>query len=143
MIFHGVNDIGTAEPDTISQQVIGDRLIQAYKQIVSRVHAFGIPVFCSTIGPFMAPDTSIQSYAEPTREQTRQRINHWIRNSGAFDAVIDFDDVLRDPCNPSYLNPEYNSGDYLHPNIKAFHAMAGVFPLDIFEQFANGIKIFD
>ena len=143
MIFHGVNDIGTAESDTLSQQVIGDRLIQAYKQIISRVHAFGIPVFCSTIGPFMAPNTSIQSYAEPTREQTRQRINHWIRNSGAFDAVIDFDRVLRDHYNPSYLNPEYNSGDYLHPNVKAFHAMAGVFPLDIFEKFSNGIEIFD
>lgn len=143
MIFEGVNDIGTADPDVASQTIIGDRLIQAYKQIISRVHAFGLPIFCSTIGPFNAPDATIQPYAVPTREQTRQRVNHWIRTSGAFDAVIDFDAVLRDPNNPSYINPAYNSGDYLHPNVEAYHAMARAFPLDTFQQFASAVQTFD
>jgi lysophospholipase L1-like esterase len=143
MIFHGVNDIGTAEPDAASQEAIGDRLIQAYKQIISRVHAFGIPIFCSTITPFSASNATVQAYSVPSREQTRQRINDWIRKSGAFDAVIDFDAVLRDPSNITQLHPDYNSGDYLHPNVKAFHVMARAFPVDIFQRFAAGIEKFD
>ena len=143
MIFHGVNDIGTAESDLASQKAIGDRLIQAYKQIISRVHAFGIPIFCSTITPLSAPDLSLQSYTAATRERTRQRINDWIRSSGAFDCVVDFDLVLRDPGNPSFLNAIYNSGDYLHPNVEAFNAMARAFPLDIFQKFADGVQTFD
>jgi lysophospholipase L1-like esterase len=143
MIFHGVNDIGTAKPDAVSQKAIGDRLVHAYKQIISRVHAFGIPVFCSTIAPFNAPNATVQPYAVPTIEQTRQRINNWMRKSGAFDAVIDFDSVLRDPDNPTHMNPQYNSGDYLHPNVKAYQAMARAFPLNIFEQFADGVQTFD
>lgn len=143
MVFHGVNDIGTAAADVVSQRVVGDRLIQAYKQIISRVHSFGIPIFCSTIAPFTAPDVTIQSYAAATRENTRQRINDWLRNSGAFDAIIDFDVVLRDPKNQTELNPDYNSGDYLHPNVKAFEAMAKAFPLDIFQRFAYGIRTFN
>jgi lysophospholipase L1-like esterase len=143
MIFEGVNDIGTTLPDAASQQEIGDELIMAYKQIISRVHAFGIPVFGSTIGPFMAPDSAKQPYAVLMLEKTRQRINTWIRDSGTFDAVIDFDVVLRDPRNVTYLNPEFNSGDYLHPNVRAYHAMAEAFPLEIFEKFADGIHKFD
>jgi lysophospholipase L1-like esterase len=143
MIFHGVNDIGTAGPDAASQTAIRVKLIQAYKQIISRVHAFGIPIFASTIAPFMGPDTTIQPYAVLMMEQTRQRINAWIRQSGAFDAVIDFDAVLRDPMDATHLNSEFNSGDYLHPNVKAFHAMAKAFPLGIFEQFADGFQSLD
>ncbi|KAH8812876.1 extracellular GDSL-like lipase/acylhydrolase [Xylogone sp. PMI_703] len=142
MVFHGVNDIGTAEADVKSQKVIGNQLIQAYKQIISRVHSFGIPIFCSTITPFSAPDVTFHPYAVATREHTRQRVNEWLRKSDAFDAVIDFDAVLRDPDNPSQLNPDYNSGDYLHPNLKAFQAMARAFPLDIFQRFANGVHTF-
>lgn len=143
LIFHGLNDIGTADPDAASQVIVGDRLIQAYQQIVARVHAFGIPIFCSTITPFGAPDPSLQSYTAATREQTRQRINNWIRSSGTFDSVVDFDAVLGDSSNPSYLKPHYNSGDYLHPNVEAFSAMARSFPLDVFEKFANGVWSFD
>lgn len=139
MIFHGVNDIGTASPDSASQQEIGDKIIVAYKQIISRVHAFDIPIFASTIGPFMAPDSAKQPYSVLSMEKTRQRINAWIRGSGAFDAIIDFDAVLRDPGNVIYLNPDFNSGDYLHPNVKAYQAMAEAFPLGIFEKFANGV----
>ena len=85
MIFHGLNDIGTADPDAASQEAIGNRLIQAYKQIITRVHAFGIPIFCSTSTPFGAPpDPSVQGYSAATREQTRQKLNNWLRTSGAL-----------------------------------------------------------
>lgn len=142
MIFEGVNDIGVEPTDPVSQQIIGDRLIQAYQQIITRVHAFGIPMFGATITPFGAPNNTIQPYSDPEREKTRLRVNQWIRTSGKFDAVIDFDAVVRDPSNFTQLNPMYNSGDYLHPGTPGYIAMAAAFPLDIFTWFENGVNGF-
>ncbi|KAK1040449.1 hypothetical protein LTR33_015809, partial [Friedmanniomyces endolithicus] len=120
----------------------GDRMIQAYKQMITRVHTFGIPFFGSTITPFGAPNDTIQTYSTPQRLATRDRVNAWIRTSGAFDAVIDFDAVVRDPANPEQLNPIYNSGDFLHPNQLGYNVMARAFPLDIFEKYQNGVGTF-
>ncbi|KAJ7512808.1 SGNH hydrolase [Mycena galericulata] len=144
MIFEGVNDIGVANATVEDQQVIGDRVISAFQQIITRVHAAGIPIFASTITPFGAPanDSSIQPYSSPVREVTRQRVNSWIRTSGKFDAVIDFDKVVADPQIPSQLNPIFNSGDFLHPNVAGYTAMANAFPLGLFEQFAGGVSKF-
>ncbi|KAI0086384.1 SGNH hydrolase [Irpex rosettiformis] len=142
MIFEGVNDIGTAPTDPTSQQVVGDRLIQAFKQIVVRVHELGIPIFAATITPFGAPNSAIQPYSNPEREKTRQRINDFIKTSGWFDHVIDFDAIVRDPSNPTQLNPEFNSGDFLHPNVAGYTAIANAFPLEIFETFKNGVSSF-
>lgn len=142
MIFEGVNDIGTADTSVASQQVVGDRLIQAFEQIASRVHTFGIPIFAATITPFSGNST-IQPYSDPQREATRSRVNTWIRTSGVFDAVVDFDKILRDPHNPTQLNPAYNSGDYLHPNGAGYQAVADAFPLSLFTQFALGVNGFD
>jgi lysophospholipase L1-like esterase len=132
MIFEGVNDIGTADPTPANQTFTGDRIIQAYEQIVTRVHTFGIPMFAATITPFGAPNNTIQPYANALREQTRQRVNKWIRTSGVFDEVIDFDAILRDPKNGTQLNPIYNSGDFLHPNELGYQTIANAFPLSIF-----------
>ncbi|KAH9480018.1 hypothetical protein JR316_0006615 [Psilocybe cubensis] len=143
MIFEGVNDIGTAPPTVAAQQAVGDRLIQAFKQISTRVHTFGIPLFAATITPFSAPNSTIQPYSDPTREATRQRINTFIRTSGVFDAVIDFDEVLKNPEIPSQLNPNFNSGDFLHPNVAGYQQVADAFPLDIFDQFKNGVSGFN
>lgn len=137
-VFYGVNDIGTTETDVESQTFLERQMILAYKQIISRVHAFGFLVFASTIGPFTAPQTTSQGYSHPSRERTRQAVNEWIRNSSSFDAVVDFDKVLRDPQSPSTLNPEFDSGDHLHPTVAAFKAMADTFPLDLFQRFSNG-----
>jgi lysophospholipase L1-like esterase len=134
MIFEGVNDIGTAPVDTLSQKAVGDRLISAYQQIATRIHTFGIPIFAATITPFSTPgyNNTIQPYSDPTREKTRQRVNEWIRRSGVFDEVIDFDRWLADPKNPSQLDPKYNGGDYLHPNGTGYQRIADLFPLGIF-----------
>jgi lysophospholipase L1-like esterase len=51
-------------------------------------------------------------------------VNDWIRGSGAFDAVVDFDAVLRDPAHPSRLSPAFDSGDHLHPGDTGYEAMA-------------------
>jgi lysophospholipase L1-like esterase len=145
MLFEGVNDIGTAPATVDAQQAIGDRLIVAYRQIATRIHAAGIPIFAATITPFSAPpaNATIQPYSDPTREKTRTRVNDWIRTSGVFDAVIDFDAVLRDPSIPSQLAPQYDSGDYLHPNVKGYQVLADAFPLEIFSKFANGVTGFE
>ncbi|KAL9114277.1 MAG: hypothetical protein Q9227_001699 [Pyrenula ochraceoflavens] len=140
MIFEGVNDIGVASADPASQAAIGDDLIQAYEQIISRVHAMEIPIFAATITPFSAPsNTTIQPYSDPERERTRQRINNWITTSGRFDAVVDFASIVADPNIPTQLDPRYNSGDYLHPNVAGYQKIADEFPLEIFEQFAGGL----
>jgi lysophospholipase L1-like esterase len=103
MVFEGVNDIGVAADNASAQAQTGDRLIQAYKQMITRVHTHGIPFFGATITPFGCHNSSIQAYSTVLREQTRLRVNDWIRNSGAFDAVLDFDAVLRDPKNQTQL----------------------------------------
>lgn len=140
IIFEGVNDIGTAGSDTTNQTIIGDRLIQAYKQIISRVHTANIPMFGATITPFGCYNSTLQSYSTPEREQTRLRVNEWIRSSGWFDAVVDFDSIVRDPNNATQLAPYFDSGDCLHLNPAGYQELAARFPINILQQFADGTK---
>ncbi|EPE32729.1 SGNH hydrolase [Glarea lozoyensis ATCC 20868] len=133
MIFEGVNDIGTAATDATTQKTVGDRLISAFKQITTRLRTADITVYAATITPFSAPaNYTGQPYSDPERENTRQRVNKWIRESGNFDEVVDFDALLRDAKIPSQLDARYNSGDYLHPNVVGYQRIADKFPLDIF-----------
>lgn len=142
LIFEGVNDIGVADATQAAQTAIGDRVIAAYKQVIARVHAQQIPIFGCTITPFSAPgyNVSLQAYSSPIREATRQRVNDFIRNSGAFDAVVDFDAVVRDPANPQQLAGNLQSGDYLHPNEQGYQMMANAFPLADFQRLAGGVE---
>ena len=142
MIFEGVNDIGTTPATPAAQQAVGDRLIQAYQQLVARVHAFGLPIFAATITPFSAPNDTIQPYSDPLREQTRVRVNEWITGSGAFDGVVDFAGVVADPGNETRLNPAFDSGDFLHPNVAGYRAMADAFPIELFERYKLGVDGF-
>jgi hypothetical protein len=43
-------------------------------------------------------------------------VNAWIRTTSEFDAVVDFDAVVRDPDRPAALLPEYAFTDGLHLN---------------------------
>ncbi|KAK4673191.1 hypothetical protein QC763_109650 [Podospora pseudopauciseta] len=135
VLFEGVNDLGTAaEGDLVKT---GDRLIQAYEQIITRLHGRGIAVFGATITPMSGPG---QAYGEPRREEQRVRVNRWIRTSGRFDAVIDFDKAVRDPKNETRLRPEYDTGDYLHLNPTGYKAMAEAVDLRLFERFRDGVS---
>ncbi|KAJ5824714.1 Extracellular GDSL-like lipase/acylhydrolase [Penicillium robsamsonii] len=135
MIFEGVNDIGVADSDVATQAEIEKKLVAAYKQIATQVHALGIPIFGATITPFGSPPTSdyVQPYSSAVREGTRQRINTFIRESGVFDAVLDFDRALRDPHAQSQLLEKYDSGDHLHPTVAGYQALADYFPLGVLE----------
>ncbi|KAH6660335.1 GDSL-like Lipase/Acylhydrolase [Truncatella angustata] len=136
LVFEGVNDIGTAATDAASQQDVGARLIAAYEQIITRVHARGIPIFGATITPFSGPG---QTYSDPEREKTRQRVNGWIRGSGRFDAVVDFDTLVRNATQSDQLSELYNVGDYLHLNPDGYKAMGEAVDLALFERFGDGV----
>ncbi|KAL2287228.1 hypothetical protein FJTKL_05737 [Diaporthe vaccinii] len=138
LLFEGVNDIGTAAATTAAQGPVGDRLVAAYAQVIGLAHAKGLAVFGATITPFSG-NSSVQAYSDPTREVTRQRVNEWIRTSGRFDAVVDFDAAVRDPANETMLNPLYDSGDYLHLNPVGYVAMAQAVDLSLFEKFKDGV----
>lgn len=146
MVFEGVNDIGDADATVANQTVTGNRLIQAYQQIITKIHAFNVPVFGATITPFGCANTTLQPYSDPLREQTRLKVNKWIRSNvgktGGFDGLVDFDAVMRDPKNQTRLRPDFDSGDCLHPNVEGYRTMADAFPLELFEQFENGVEGF-
>jgi lysophospholipase L1-like esterase len=78
-------------------------------------------------------DTTIPDFYSAAKEQKRQTVNRWIRSSGAFDAVIDFDQAVRDPARPTRMLPAYDSGDHLHPNDAGMAAMADAIPLELFK----------
>jgi lysophospholipase L1-like esterase len=138
-IWEGVNDIGTAGTDVANQTMVYDALIQAYQQMISRIHAQGIPVFGATITPFSGANSTLQPYSDPERERTRQKVNAWIKGSGWFDEVVDFDAVVRNPDAVDELRPEFDFGDYLHMNPMGYKALAQSVPLGIFDKWASGV----
>jgi lysophospholipase L1-like esterase len=71
-------------------------------------------------------------YHTAPKEQARQTINQWIRTSKLFDAVIDFDAVMRDPEHPTRLIPTLASEDHLHPNDEGYHRVADAIDLSLF-----------
>lgn len=126
VVFEGVNDIGGARGAEGSAAVARD-LIAAYQQFVVDAHLRGLKIYGATILPFGG-----SQYDSPEHEAARQTVNAWIRSSGAFDAVIDFDAALRDPVNPARLRPDTDSGDHLHPSEAGHHAMAEAVDLMLF-----------
>ncbi len=121
ILFEGVNDIGTAEATQAAQEKVAQDLIDAYNQIITRANAKGIRVYGATLIPFGG-----SFYDEGTgyRDAARQKVNQWIRNSGKFDAVIDFDKITRDPQNPATLKEGIDDGDFLHLNPDGYKLLA-------------------
>lgn len=96
------------------------------EQIITRLHDHGIRALGGTITPsFGRPG----SYGTQHTEDVRQQVNAWIRGSGRFDTVVDFDRAVRDPADPRRLLAAYDSGDHLHPNDAGYRAMAAAVPL--------------
>ncbi|MFE7172790.1 SGNH/GDSL hydrolase family protein [Streptomyces sp. NPDC057616] len=112
-LFEGVNDI-KAHTGVTAQD-----LIAGYRQIAERVHAAGKCVVAATVGPYKG-----WSEWDAAGEKVRQDVNQFIRSSGDFDAVTDFDHILRSPYDPERMLPALDSGDHLHPTDKGMQAMA-------------------
>jgi lysophospholipase L1-like esterase len=133
IVLEGVNDLGSLgrSPDAGSERyrALTDRMILAYSQMVQAARARGIRAIGATIMPHGGSDYYRMTEAS---EAARQRINAWIRARGNFDAVIDFDAVMRDPADPTRLRPELDSGDHLHPSLLGYERMAAAVPLKLF-----------
>jgi lysophospholipase L1-like esterase len=130
IVLEGINDIGTRVAARARGETwaTAEDVIAAYEQIVVRAHAHGIRVYGATILPF----EGFASYFVPDAEADRQRINQWIRTSGRFDGVIDFDAVTRDPEKPSRLSAAADGGDHLHPSAAGYRIMADAIDLALF-----------
>ncbi len=109
-----------------SQLVSADELIVGLQQIIARARAHGTKVYGATI----MPCEGVNTYTEEG-EAVRQAVNRWIRTSRAFDAVIDFDQLMRDPNHPAKMRAEYDSGDHVHPGAAGYKAMADYIPLEL------------
>jgi lysophospholipase L1-like esterase len=133
IVLEGVNDLGTLTRDHDASDEAHKALVQriegAYAQMIVRAHAHGIRVIGTTILPYGG-----SKYYHPgaQSEADRAAINAWIRESEHFDAVVDFDQVMRDPAHPSNLLPAYDSGDGLHPSPAGYKAMGDAIPLAMF-----------
>lgn len=130
IVLEGINDIGmlgrTGEATSAEHEQLVNEIIGAYRQIIERAHTHGINVAGCTILPFMGSDFY---HPGPASEADRQMVNTWIRTASHFDAVIDFDQVMRDSANPDHLLPKFDSGDHLHPSPAGYTAMADAVPL--------------
>jgi lysophospholipase L1-like esterase len=136
IVLEGINDIGTrvaarakGEPWATAEDIIA-----AYEQIIDRARARGIRVYGATILPF----EGATNYFTPDGEADRQKVNGWIRTSGRFDGVIDFDAATRDPQAPLRLAPAVDGGDHLHPSAAGYRAMADAIDLGLFTEGGTG-----
>jgi len=129
MILEGINDIGLGSraDAAATDAVTSDDLIAALKQLIERAHEHGIKVIGGTLTPYEGA-----AYYSESGEQIRMAVNQWIRSAGAFDAVVDFEAVTRDPQHPKQFRPGFNNGDHLHPNDAGYEAMADAIDLSWF-----------
>lgn len=131
ILMEGINDINfTALPGAPeSEQASAQQIIEGLAQLVDRAHAHGIKVLGGTLMPMGG-----LWLHNPMTEAMRQEVNSWIRSSGKFDAVVDFDAVTRNPADPQRLHPDFDAGDFIHPNDAGNAAMADAIDLQLFAR---------
>lgn len=125
IIFIGVNDLGYAADG----KATADGLIAEYKTMISKARALGLKVYGATITPFKNG-----GYYTADHELGRSLVNNWIRTSGEFDAVIDFDKIVRDPSDKEALNSAFLfQNDWLHPNAAGYKLMGESVDINLFK----------
>jgi lysophospholipase L1-like esterase len=131
IVMLGTNDLRNrwAKPE---EEVNAEQMIAGMKQLAVRAHTRGIKIFGATLTGF-ENETFLPGAWTPEREKTRQAFNEWIREGGAFDAVVDFDRALRDPEHPASMLPIYDCGDHLHPSDLGYNKMGDAIDLSLFE----------
>lgn len=126
IVFEGVNDLGGSRDGVAT----ANSLIESYKAMIEKAHEKGIKIYGGTIMPFKG-----NGYYNESREKGRQMVNEWIRTSGEFDGVIDFDAVMRDPEQTDRLNPAFLfENDWLHPNADGYRTMGEAIDLKMFYE---------
>jgi lysophospholipase L1-like esterase len=126
ILLEGINDIASFGEDarpaaaTVSPDELARPVIAAYRRIISQAHAAGVRVVGATLTPVGLTGGA---------EKARRIVNQWIRNSGAFDAVADFDAAVRNPASRSRLLPALGAPDGIHLNDAGAQAVAGTVPV--------------
>ena len=136
VLMMGINDIGW--PDTIlvpkgEAAPSAEDVIAGYEQLIARAHERHLRIIGAILTPFEDTfhGTPLYGFYDEAKEAKREAVNNWIRTSGKFDGVIDFDAVTRDPVDPKHIKAEYDHGDHLHPNDAGYVAMAGSIDLGL------------
>jgi len=130
IVLEGTNDLGFAgsvEPG--APRVTAEDLIGGYRQLIARARAAGVKIYGATLPPFEGAGSG---YFAPDKELVRQTVNAWIRSSGEWDGVVDFEAAVRDPGRPSRLRPDYDDGDHLHLNPAGHTALGEAVDLALF-----------
>ena len=144
IVFEGVNDLGRAlgpplpgfgaapaangRPAPLVDPVFGsDLLIDGYRQVIARAHAHGLRIYGATIAPYEGA-----AYWSSDGDKVRTAVNDWMRKSGEFDGVLDFDAVLRDPAKPAQIKDGLHAGDHLHGSDAGYHKVADSIDLKLF-----------
>ncbi len=125
VLFMGTNDIRRGAPAA--------QVIAGMTSIAQRVKAKGIRIAGATIIPRhnVAPAGTNTGW-NPDKTTVRNEVNRWIRTKAPFDAVIDFDRVVRDPANPDLMQAPFNCGDGIHPSPAGYYAMGKSIDLGLF-----------
>jgi lysophospholipase L1-like esterase len=131
IVMLGTNDLRNrwARPE---EEVTAEQMIAGLKQLAVRARTRGIKIFGATLTPY-ENETFLVGAWTPEREAKRLAVNAWIRDGGAFDAVVDFDRALRDPAHPARMLPIYDCGDHLHPSDQGYNAMGDAIDLALFD----------
>lgn len=135
IILEGVNDLGSLTRDAPepadAHRTLVNQMISALAQMIAQARERGIKV----IGATIMPDGSSGYYhPDAANEADRKAVNDWIRATGHFDAVIDYDRLMRDPAQPNRLRREFDSGDGLHPSAAGYRFMGEAVPLTLFTK---------
>jgi len=124
VLLEGINDIGMSSLG--GEPTSAEQIIAGYRQIIARAHARGIRIIGATLLPYEGA-----AYYTDAGNQVRMEVNNFIRNSGEFDGVIEFDKVVADPANSNRIRTDFTE-DNLHPNDAGYRAMADSIDLDLF-----------
>jgi len=134
IVLLGINDIGwPGSPFAPAETMVTlNELTAGFRQLAATAHARKIRITVGTLPPFEGAleGTPFAGHYNPQKEALRLRLNDWIRGAGIFDAVVDFDAVLRDPARPQRMRAEFDSGDHLHPGDTGYRKMADAIDID-------------
>jgi lysophospholipase L1-like esterase len=131
IVLDSINDIGRLASKTIApeDEISAADLEYGLQQLADAAHQHGIKIYGATLTPYGGA-----GYSSEKGEEAREAVNDWMRTSGVFDGVVDFDKITQDPANPTKFNPAYDSGDHLHPNDAGYKAMADGIDLKLFAK---------
>ncbi|MDM5091435.1 SGNH/GDSL hydrolase family protein [Aeromonas bestiarum] len=134
----GLNDIGLVGTALDPEHPVpaATVLINAYRQLLTMAREHGIRMTGVTLVPLRGTgEYGMGNFYQPEKEVVRQAVNHWMRTSGEFDAVIDSDLLVRDPKCIQQLSAQYDSGDHLHLNYEGHLRVAQSVPLAVIRAY--------